>query len=63
MEKWSLKGRKKYLSKNTFNAKLYEIMVSKSSNLCLAIDLNDAADILDVNFLKLIQIFWYSFKN
>lgn len=48
-EKWSLDGRKKYLSNNKFNAELYEYMLSKNTNLCLAIDLDNVLDILDVS--------------
>lgn len=46
---WSLSARANALSENQLNARLLKIMLEKKSNLCVAVDVPNAAKVLEVN--------------
>ncbi|KAI6190668.1 Uridine 5'-monophosphate synthase [Aphelenchoides bicaudatus] len=45
---WSLSNRSDELRKNRLNGRLLDIMLKKKSNLCVAVDLPDAKQVLDI---------------
>lgn len=49
-KKWSLKERSNDLQRNELNARLLKIMLEKKTNLCVAVDIPEAAKVLEVNY-------------
>ncbi len=47
---WALENRRTELAKNPLNKKLVEIMLKKKTNLCVALDLVSADEVLKVLF-------------
>jgi uridine monophosphate synthetase len=54
---WSLTNRADELRKNPLNARLLDIMLKKKSNLCVAIDLPDAAQFLEASIKLMLNYY------
>jgi hypothetical protein len=53
---WSLSARASLLERNQLNARLLKTMKEKQSNLCVAIDVKEAKEVLEVSYSDFLQI-------